>query len=273
MRKDAKDAMDDAASGKCRWELEREVGLLKGGGLAGRVDVSRPELGFGDVRVGARSLGGRWFCVKRDADTPLLEAVFPQDKPLWPLAVAEAYVRGADLVASYQPATDWPFAPQIYWRAGALDEVDGVVDSLSLLVSVQTHLLDTYPRIAVDSIFATAEAIHLTAGGGGCTQTTNLQREATFRPTKEIDCVVWRLTDAPFSYAEFMPASDFREFRWRHDESGNCRGQWELFAEFLEKGVIRRARLHGAFVRRENDLEIAAACCDAIERDALPLTA
>jgi hypothetical protein len=57
-----------------------------------------------------------------------------------------------------------------------------------------------------------------------------------------------------------------------HDDQGISTAQWTLFAEFLEKGVIRRARLHSAFLRREHDLDIAAACCVTIERDSLPLT-
>ena len=48
--------------------------------------------------------------------------------------------------------------------------------------------------------------------------------------------------------------------------------EWRLFAEFLEKGVIRRARVHGAIVPRKNDIEIAAACCRAIDGLELPLT-
>jgi hypothetical protein len=48
--------------------------------------------------------------------------------------------------------------------------------------------------------------------------------------------------------------------------------EWRLFAEFLEKGVIRRARIHGAIVPRDNDVEIAAACCKAIDGLELPLT-
>jgi hypothetical protein len=69
-----------------------------------------------------------------------------------------------------------------------------------------------------------------------------------------------------------MPASDFQSLRIQSDDACNSSARWTLFAEFLEKGVIRRARLHSAFLSRENDLHFAAACCDAIQRDSLPLT-
>src|SRR4051794_6716645 len=65
----------------------------------------------------------------------------------WPLRAADVYIRGDDLVASYEPAADWPFSPQLYWQSGPLRQLDGVCASLSLLVSVQTQLLDTFPRI------------------------------------------------------------------------------------------------------------------------------
>ncbi len=55
--------------------------------------------------------------------------------------------------------------------------------------------------------------------------------------------------------------------------NGAIQSQWELFAEFLEKGVIRRARLQSLFVPRENDVQLVAECCQAIEHRPLPLTA
>ena len=39
-----------------------------------------------------------------------------------------------------------------------------------------------------------------------------------------------------------------------------------MFADFLEKGVIRRARVHAAVLPRENDVELAIECCRAIEQ-------
>jgi hypothetical protein len=82
-----------------------------------------------------------------------------------------------------------------------------------------------------------------------------------------------RLNDERISYAEIMLTNDFREVTHFHDAaSGDCRLKWTLFSEFMEKGVIRRARLVGAFLPRENDSELAANCCNAFERAPLPLT-
>jgi hypothetical protein len=177
-----------------------------------------------------------------------------------------------DLVAGYKPSEEWPYSPQIYWRAGTLDSVAGVVGSLSLLISVQTHLLDTFPRIVVDSTMWAEDVLHLAANGGSCGKPMPAGSELEIQASAGVSCILRRLAGESLSYAEFMPASDFRAAQVWQGDDGNCRVRWHLFAEFLEKGVIWRARVHGAFLRRENDIEVAAACCEAIERESLPLT-
>lgn len=263
--------MDEIAMDRSGWELMRSVGMLKGGVISGRVDVMRPELGVRDLHVEGSQLDGQWFCVRRDAAAMSLSAATTAERD-WPLPVADAYIRGNDLVASYESTTDWPYAPQIYWRAGQLDCVAGVVGSLSLLVSVQTHLLDTCPRIVVESVNRAQQAVLLTVGSGERTESVAIGREMTVRASAGVCCVLRRLAGQSLSYAEFVPASDFRTAQAGQSDNGDCRAEWQMFAEFLEKGVIRRARLHGAFLRREDDLDAAVACCRAIERESLPLT-
>jgi hypothetical protein len=69
-----------------------------------------------------------------------------------------------------------------------------------------------------------------------------------------------------------MPASDFQRLTVEFDSDSGCRTRWELFAEFLEKGVIRRARLQTALLDRQHDLEAAAVCCRRFHERPLPLT-
>ena len=68
-----------------------------------------------------------------------------------------------------------------------------------------------------------------------------------------------------------MPTTDFRQLAIDHDKS-TIGSRWQLFGEFLEKGVIRRARLQSLFLPRENDVQLAAEACQSIERRPLPLT-
>jgi hypothetical protein len=264
--------MDVGLCGQSPWSIDGAVGAFSGDSLAARVDVERPQLGLRDVRARDLEVAGSLFCVAREVETTPGQPTAKDRERTWPLAVAESYVRGADLVVSYQPSPEWPYSPQIYWRANALDHLDGLLGSLSLLVSVQTHLLDAWPRIAVSSQMAADEVLQVTAAVGKIVDANSVTGEGSIRPTTGVCCVLRRLADTPVSYAEFMPTSDFREVRVRSAHGPDSHVQWELFAEFLEKGVIRRARLHSAFLQRENDLELAAAYCTAIERDSLPLT-
>ena len=79
---------------------------------------------------------------------------------LWPLPIADVYVRGNDLVVTYQAVEAWPYSPQVYSRS-ALDAVDGVRASMSLIVSMQTQLLDTCPQITVSSQVSSKETLGL----------------------------------------------------------------------------------------------------------------
>jgi hypothetical protein len=78
-------------------------------------------------------------------------------------------------------------------------------------------------------------------------------------PASGPGCLVFRLSGLSLSYIEMVHPADFR-----HDElmPGPARGalrlEHRLFPQTLEKGVILRARVRGAFVPRADDLRIAA---------------
>lgn len=250
--------MTNTVNERSAWSLRGNVAELSCGKLSGRIDAARPNAGVHDVTLdGAQQ-------------TIDLLRVYRSDirgEKSWPLPVAESYVRGNDLVASYQSTDDWPFSPQLYWRAYSLRTVDGVLASASLLVSVQTHLLDTVPQIAVASRMPCEESLLVSLSGGAA----RIDPSKTIPSTNGDCCVVSRFRDMPLSYLEIMPAGDFHATS-QLAEGKRAAFEWRLFAEFLEKGVIRRARVHAAIVPRENDIEIAAACCKAIDRLELPLT-
>jgi hypothetical protein len=253
--------MRNAVNDQAVWTLRGDVAELSCGKLCGCVDVSRPNAGLHNVTLdGAHEAIDFFRAGRSDVGT----------EKSWPLPVAESYVRGDDLVASYLAIDDWPFSPQLYWRANSLRAVRGVLASASLLVSVQTHLLDTVPQIAVASLVPNDELLLLTVSGMQPT-VARIDSSQTIPATNEDCCVVSRFRGVPLSYVEIMPAGDFHAISLRAGGAGMA-FEWRLFAEFLEKGVIRRARVHAAIVPRENDVEIASACCKAIDRLELPLT-
>src|SRR6476660_3249868 len=138
------------------WSLRGNVAELSCGKISGRIDASRPNAGLHDVAVDGAEHATNLLRVYRSDIT---------GEKSWPLPLAESYVRGNDLVASYQATDSWPFSPQLYWRANSLRSVDGVLASASLLVSVQTHLLDTVPQIAVASRVSCEESLLVSANG------------------------------------------------------------------------------------------------------------
>jgi hypothetical protein len=253
------------------WTLDGSIGRLRTDRISALVDVARPDLGFREVRVGECATVHDLLCVRRaildDTRTTSKSTHAGND---WPLPVADAYARGVDLVASYQATEDWPYSPQIYWSADATCSSDGVLSSFLLLVSMQTSLLDAYPQITVGSRVPAIELLHADWGGSSF-RPQRIEGGITIKPAGGICCLLQRMPDSLASYAEFVSASDIQSL---HIETrdGNSRGNWRLFAEFLEKGVIRRARIHAAFLRRDDDVELAAACCRAIEHESLPLT-
>jgi hypothetical protein len=145
--------------------------------------------------------------------------------------------------------------------------------SLSVLVSLQTHLLDTWPRLSIDSLLEAEEAFFLTGCAGAFGNVKSIGRgEHRFQPTAQSCCVLRRLVGLPVSYAEIMPASDFRELTVRYISDGACQTSWELFADFLEKGVIRRARIRSVFLPQMDDVANAESLCREINEQRLPLT-
>jgi hypothetical protein len=239
------------------WDLAGQLCALQTGALSALVETSAPNAGVHSIRLNDQGVPGQLLAIYRDADSAD-----------WSLPVVDSYVRGADLVATYQSTADWPYSPQLYWTANSMD-VEGIVDSLSLLVSVQTHLLDTWPKIAVSSQLPCEELLLVVRGSQDAQV---LKDGAIVEPGTEPCCILHRISDVSMSYLEIVPASDFCRLSVRNIGSTGNRSEWQLFADFLEKGVIRRSRVHTAFVPRENDIQLALECCETIERSPLPLT-
>ncbi len=165
---------------------------------------------------------------------------------LWRIAqlascsLSECYARDNDLVATYEPSSDFPFRSQIYWSIVEQHDALGI----ELAVSVQTDLLDTHPVVEVSGANITDKCDTLTIDDHSLARlsfagtATNLV--ATVHPT---------------------------------DGAGqlNDGNHWPLFSHFLEKGVIRRARLWAALLPRD-DIVMATELYRHFRDQPLPLT-
>jgi hypothetical protein len=291
--------MDDAAGIEPIWSLQSTLADLHCSALTGRVEAAHPDWGLRKVTIDHFPVEGtvlkscfRTLLLPQQKSSNLTSGIptaFPRairsdDAPKepaegdggtndWPLPVADVYVRGNDLVANYRPTDGWPYAPQLYWQANTLSSVEGVRAALSLLVSVQTDLLDSWPNISVVSKLSSSEQLRIMIGEGEQASVAPIERDERLSPNGATLCLLQRLTGAPISYAEIVSSADYCFANFAHNGMGNASIEWALFADFLEKGVIRRARVHAAFLPRECDVDLAIECCAAIEQSPLPLTA
>lgn len=234
---------------------------MHSGGLVGCVDVSRPDLGLQQIQLDSTEIVGNLLRIWRQ----------DQPEPRWPCTLAEAYIRGGDLIATYEPTNDWPYSSQLYWRLDAF-EVPEVRSTASLLVSVQTHLLDTWPIISVGSELVCSEVLRLVPANNSAVRCTPSNREQWLQPMGDYCCILFRLQDHPWTYVEMIPANDLSRFRVWHNDDSVGSSEWQLFGEFLEKGVIRRARVEILLLPRDNDVHLATTCCRELTRRPPPLT-
>jgi hypothetical protein len=218
------------------WKLVGTEARLDFAGLRATVDLTQPEYGLDAFFYQGRRL---------DATT-LLGVRFPcRSAP----PIADAYVRRQDLVLTYAQTPELQFRCQIYWRA-AFGPHD--FPAIDLQVSVQTSLLDSHPRLWTTTSFCDAEPIRFGRESEGPKEPAS-PRYDLFRPT-----------ESETSYVEMIhPADDVggSTIAGGRGPSGSAEMvsiSRDLFGSFLEKGVILRARLRGAFLPRERDAELAA---------------
>lgn len=195
------------------WELDGSRALLHGGRLQGMIELPQPSRGLNAVRVdGAAQVGWLMGIDVGSAETRGTS----KDQP-W--EIADVYVRGRDLVVTYREPLEQPFNLQLYWRI--VDALDGAA-ALDLICSIQTPLWEAHPSVMVcSSLFETPAAIvgdALIAAGPAKTSYIEATRRGDFEP---------------------VAAKEQSEFPGVY---------WRFGPLFMEKGVIRRLQLRGAFV-------------------------
>lgn len=227
------------------WKLEsaeptKSVASCELLGAPAVIDLVRPQLGLRFAHDAASILG-------LQLGTTLLDiggAVAP----------SETYVRGADLVATYNETESRPLRVQAYWHVAELARLPRYDDArmIELQVSINTSLLDLKPTL--DVVTVTRAPIERLAIG-------------------EASAWLVRLPNVPYTYIEiphprdcartaFAPAAGETPATLRHT----------LFGRKLEKGVIMRGRVRGAIVPRDSDVAAAEALVDDLLEALPPLT-
>jgi hypothetical protein len=236
------------------WQLRATNASLDSGSLSAALDLARPAHG---LTIAGREAWGRFLAAT------LSEAEGPLGQP--PSAVQDAYVRGHDLVATYDETRARPFRVALYWRALEGQAAPGALLGVELIVSVQTSLLESRPALDVRSELAADELFALDERGAlvghETTEGRPLEKAAAA-------CSLARLSDAATSYVQMLHPATVAESHVERRSGGRLWLDHRLFFPAdLEKGVILRARLRGIFLPRPGDsdaLDHVAAADNAV---------
>ncbi len=115
------------------WRLTDNHATLCCGKLIGKLDVSNPTLGIGEVEFDGHPLTGSLWGFE-----------IPNNHPI---KLQETYLRGHDLVAHYLASDGYPFDLYCYWNIQPVADGCGVM--IRLTISWQTDLLDSDPELVL----------------------------------------------------------------------------------------------------------------------------
>lgn len=231
------------------WQIRDSIARLVETGAS--IDLSKPSAGV----TGLPGIDGAVLGVRPTA------TIVGEGAPAEELAFVDAYPRGEDLVAHYGPTASFPFRTEVYWRACA--DADPSRTRLSLIVSVETDLLDTQPELTVVSRLAERAVEPLTSVDGGLA-TSSAESASAVLLNSSADDSAWLEAVHPSDAVEATLEAE-------QESSGLAVIQWRLFSRFLEKGVIRRARL-AACPLPEGELPEATAFYRGFASQPPPLT-
>lgn len=197
------------------------------------------------------------------------QALAVQPLPEHSLVPEEVYVRQQDLIARFGQGPNDLYSLQVDYRL--LDAPAGFDLALEVWLTVQTTLLDGAPKLLLTSNgqgeWSSWNHSQLSVGAdasqsadSGWSATHHAARAAMLLGGPSCSCLL------------LIEPRDQSQLTWK-SESAQSMQQAEIFGTFLEKGVIRRARLQLLATRRsiqQDDVKIAY---DFLRKRDLPLTA
>jgi len=225
------------------WKLDRLAASLHAGELSGLLDLGRLDRGIQSLRLGAVTCSGlRPFQLRLASADPT--APPPRDH----------YVRGRDLIASYQSAVDQTL-PTICWRAA-----DTAEPTLDLAISMQTEAIQCSAGCVSTTLVEADQVWRLADVGHGQFEQIlpTGDQQLRLEPARGAGLLLFRLPGVSISYAEMIAPADFCGSRLLFvDDGRNVELTTELFPEPLEKGVIRRVQLRGLILPQQSDQRLA----------------
>ena len=171
---------------------------------------------------------------------------------------SDVYVRRRDLIASYPQSPTSPHSWLIQLRAIEGDQTDLL--GIEAIFSLQTTLLDSHPRLTVDSQVL-------------CSQFREFDNQFALGSTRQSP-PLGVLTNSEahrFSFALVSYPSDANAFKASYD-AGKLKVSQTLESSFLEKGVIRRYRLLAVAATSQVPDTALLHHCKAFSESEIPLS-
>lgn len=240
------------------WRWDSTKASLQISCLSAGVDLLKPRAGLGEVVYNDDPIIGNVLGVNPGTSAALSER-----------DLSDVFVRGSDLIVTYAETNERPFSLQIYWRATVSEQGAVLLDAI---LSLQTDLLESFPGIAVETKLPAA-AILLLPDDAAAMVRVLADGEQHDLQAEGMDSLLLRPIHESWSYAEATHPEDRGESQIDRSQDDMISIQRQLGGRFLEKGVIRRLRVRGVFLPRENDLELAAHYLASLTTEQPPLTA
>lgn len=229
------------------WELDGHRAILHTGRLVGMIDLTQPSRGLTAIRVDGAAIVGSLMGV--DVSSTETRGTSADE----PWTIADAYIRGRDLVATYREPRELPFNLQLYWRT--IDAADGT-PMIDLICSVQTPLWEAHPGVKVESTVFENRSYSKCGDDAG---------------TLRFDLMV-AASPQSGTYVETSRKGDFNIPEGVAKQVTSCK-HWQYGPQFMEKGVIRRLQLRGAFVTGGNMKQFALKLAEELAAEEPALTA
>ncbi len=247
------------------WQVNERTACLRLARSTATVSLEAPERGLGDWTIDGQPI----------SSARLLQVGLPHVEQPHERALVEHYIRGNDLVATYVERPGPQMHTQIYWRAVEPSSA-ATIAAVEVLVSVQTNLLDSCPRVVMRSELNASEVFRLTDANRGDFEPLTAPRRDFRIAAGAPACLVFRLGGHRLSYAEMTQHCEGESTSLdvaAADDSCHVEVRHGLFSQRLEKGVILKARALGVLLDRQADQQAAALHYRALLAEEPPLTA
>lgn len=233
------------------WGQDGQLMRLELSHFQGSIDQSNPEAGIVGLSWMNSSFEGKLLGITAGEET----------------TVGQAFTRANDLIVPCASQGPQPFQWQVYWRAVSLGDR---ITQMDLIVSLQTPTLESFPRFATSTTLPAVEAWSIPTNGHSPQKQEPPFSSSEHKP--DLHCILLRNQEASWSYAEMAAPEDRATTNLDRASDQDVALQRSFGGEFLEKGVIRRMRIRGVFLPREDDLNVGAKLFERFCKEEPPLT-